>query len=725
MNSFIPLDINGMIKQMDASDTSSPGIVLPDGIVSTIEEHTFLDGTVNRVHTFTFYCNSMAKTGDIMLPEVIRTGNGTQAMPFVDLNYALECLCCEAQKVCSTCFAFVLKVSGTVNYRVLPCDGNGVVFIDALEADITVNPGSAVGTPPANSIFYRLSNITLSANSINAILSSSGDFTPNPGTLNNGNYHGVFYDCSNIRVNFVTITDKYGSGVFNVCDHSYFCGSAIQVDVRTLVPVAPQDDSERNNVVVVDGNRYCYFSIDTTHINCVYPGEVNGFHDNLYCAFNNCECTASLSDIGEVFYGIHGCGFNDNHLVSDDNSITWMGENVGYNYSYGYPDYPDWAFVTPDYFIQQATFNDDCYQVTYEPSGSGFPSSEGSISQSSLSEDSPPPPSSNIPPPPPSSIIPPPPTGIVKCHHFERKLQFRLYALPYKYHDTDCKADVYVTSIHVSKGSLCGASGNPYTTEFTSYHGKLITLDGELDEWEDENGEIVRDCNVWTDVYCDPEGFFISDETDTRLTDVTDDAITSGTRDITALVNGELYVMPEHDDAPIAEDNNWKGFNQYQRCGSMGYMYPKTLTDTDRTLTVNTITGADYFSYGGEYPCMDGDGYGNVTIDTYVFEWQSSDDSDEQPKSLVLEDSSGNTIHCKFGQEYCLQGNEDVDRDMLSLVTCDDLVDPVCKYVVLKGTTSKYDVTQAGITLSNAGSSNYPKPTRTVSRTYTYKGVIF
>lgn len=672
-NRFIPLNSDGFVKRPDDFGTKNAvSVSFPSGMTSQITECIFPDNTVKQVREYTFYCNSAAKSIITEHPDVIAQGDGTRENPFVDVNYSLDYLCCEAAKMCDNCFALRLIVTGTVNYVILPHDGNSCVFVDMTAATVEYDlPDDFVGY----GMMMVLKNISFKFNSIYIT-----DLT------NLGVQNVLFERCEGCRINFKTVNFTANGGRFaEDCIYCTFEGGNIEY------------------VTTSSDYAYSYFRIIYQCDNCVFENfnmhialnETVNCYGFSYCnevSFINCICTIDISVDDWGSRPFHGCGFADN-----DNP-TWIGENTGYVYYYDSAE---------DILQQYMSTNQNCSSTP--PSSSIPPSSEEPPSSSSSSS---------------GGVSH---KGSILCHAFTRSISYRLFATTYKEDKANGKQDCYVVDVSFNWE-------HPHATaeaEISKYHGFIGRLDCESDVDEDgnDNGEWI----CWGECGCDEGKFYASADYDVEYFEkpasLADAAADSANKDVTKWINGTLYELPEPDDIPV-DKTGWFGFKNYCRSGSLHHISPHTLTKKDDTLTAKTKTEASFYGAWGEYPCYDGDGSASIALDTYVFEWRPDDDNDtKKPKYLILEDADGNEIRCEFMTEYCLQGNADVDRDMVSLTTCNQISglpdDNVhCNFVVVKGTTRLYDLTQNGVQPGWEG-KNYPKPTRILSRTYKYKGVKF
>ena len=133
---------------------------------------------------YVFYCASTSKSND----DVIRRGDGSAENPFVDVNYALEVLCCHAQKMCADCAGLRLIVTGTINYFVCPeynqaagefgyYDGNGVLEMDMREAVFTVRSNDIEVNSGIVALICNLIGIRVLGKDVKSIVSNSGDQT--------------------------------------------------------------------------------------------------------------------------------------------------------------------------------------------------------------------------------------------------------------------------------------------------------------------------------------------------------------------------------------------------------------------------------------------------------------------------------------------------------------------------------------------------------------------
>lgn len=679
-NRFIPLNSDGFVRQQDGFGIKNAiSISFPSGITSQITECIFPDNTVKQVREYTFYCNSVAKSTITEHPDVIVQGDGTHENPFVDLNYALDYLCCEAAKMCDNCFALRLMVTGTVDYVILPHDGNSCVFVDMTAATVEYDlPDDFDGY----GMMLLLKNISLKFNSIYIT------------DLTNFGVQNVLFDrCEGCRINFKTVNFTANGGKFaEDCTYCTFEGGSIEY------------------VTTSSDYAYSYFRIIYQCDNCVFENfnmhialnETVNCYGFAYCnevSFINCVCSIDISVADFGSRPFHGCGFADN-----DNPI-WIGENTGYVYYYDSAE---------DIFQQYVSTNQNCSLIP--PSGSAPESS------SSSSEE---PPSSSSSEEPPDSF-----KGSVACHAFTRSVSYRLWGTTYSEDTVNGKQDCYVVSVGFNWEHRCGSSSNAEWRELAEvgkFHGFIGRLDCEKDECYDENDNAYPCWLCWGECGCEKDYFYASDGVNyyKKPASLANSAATSANADVTKWINGTLYELPDPTDI-LVDKSGWFGFKNYCRSGSLTHISPHTLHKKGDTLTAKTKTAASFYSNWGGYPCSDGDGSVNIELETYVFEWKPDDDNDtKKPKYLILEDAEGNEIRCEFMKEYCLQGNTDIDRDMVSLVTCSELSgvdnDFYCNYVIVKGTTRLYDTSQPGV--EPGIYENYQKPTRTLSRTYKYKGV--
>lgn len=417
------------------------------------------------------------------------------------------------------------------------------------------------------------------------------------------------------------------------------------------------------------------------------------------------------------------------------------------NFKYGYAiswqkDNLEEIFVTIDNFVPHNYKYLDNHDDLVPPElSAGYVPPECILPSSSAPEDSS---SSEIPPSssimPPSSEVPPSSSssggvshkGSILCHAFTRSTSYRLWATTYDTDSSPGKQKCYVVDVNFNwEHRPCWYSETAPGADIArinAYHGFVGTLDCEKVTDEDENGNEFSSWECWGECYCDEGKFIANDGVNVfeKPASLADSAANDANVDVTKWINGTLYELPEPDDIPV-DKTGWYGFKNYCRSGGLS-ISSYQLDKKGDTLTVNTKTEASFYSNWGERPCYNGDGWGIITLDTYVFEWRPEDENDKvKPKYFILEDADGNEIRCNFMTEYCLQGNADIDRDMLSLTTCNSVfgvnADDYCNLVIVKGTTKAYDHTKPGVTTS--WEDDYQRPTRKLSRTYKLKNVKF
>ena len=603
---------------------------------------------------YVFYCTSVEKDDNA----ITRRGDGSAENPFVDVNYALEVLCCYAQKMCADCAGLLLIVTGTINYFICAeydqhageypyYDGNGVIEIDLREANFTIRSDIYSG---CGCLIFRLKGIRVLGKDVISFVSSSGDQIQDDITVVGG-APGFIGDAVNCYFSFTSFKQDVTSSAPNTtCDAGYLISSCenCEFHIDSIEVVSSNSVGEDDKTIWVDAishNRYCDFHIPAVRYNMDgisgrVSGNINIYSNNGHCTFNSCNAYLSMT-VGPS--DSQGCGFVNNY------SSTWNGENRGYCYSWLDHEWGDGGKIYDD-----CTLNSNCL----DGGSSSVP--ESSVPESSGKEYH----------------------GSVTVIKFARRLMFRLFSLNEVQHEGACKFDIFLTQINCF-WNFSPCSGSQDNSK-SFYYGKLDTVDGYVEEWEDEDGTIVSDCMSYSEIWCE-NGNIIKYDYDNdiavELPDITGSALESANADMTKFINGELYDIPHFTDYPPSA-TGWKGFQNYYRCSDGGTTLKTVGSDK---LECSTITRADFYSAWGETPCTYGDGFGHVTIPTFVFQWEPDSDypDEEPPTQIVLKDAEGNSLTYEFGKECCPTGTADVDRDMLTLITCRQEGDaPACKWVI-------------------------------------------
>ena len=304
--------------------------------------------------------------------------------------------------------------------------------------------------------------------------------------------------------------------------------------------------------------------------------------------------------------------------------------------------------------------------------------------------------------------------GYVRIAHYSRFVGYRLFPFPTA-HDDNCNADVYLTSITFN-WEKWWANGK-YVGEFGRNYGKIASFPGSVEEWEDDNGELVRECISYPEVgwgenfgdveyWDDDKGDYVA--VDANAIEVAQDA----TADIMSFIDGKLHNIQESEyptEYPTIASSGWQGYQNYLRSS---HGKSETLSVVGDTISASTKTDVGYYGIWGDHPCTSGDGWGNVSLDTYVFEWIANDTSAPAPEYVVLEDESGVQRKYEFDVEYCLQGKQDINMEMFGLMTC-PVYDDHAPWVVIRGTV-----------VGDGSTDEYQAPEYVKTRTFTYKGVI-
>ena len=223
--------------------------------------------------------------------------------------------------------------------------------------------------------------------------------------------------------------------------------------------------------------------------------------------------------------------------------------------------------------------------------------------------------------------------------------------------DGDCKYDYFLSGLLINTDT-----NEPNDEKFKTgkYYGKLVTLQGYTEKWEDEDGNPVEDCMAPEKPYCNEDGAIVYYDDDTgedkEITVDSDKIIVEMNRDLNAFLRGDLH---SDDLEPVGDypfPDGWTGYKYWK-------LYNLTVSPVSSKgekirMGVQTTVGG---SSGEDSPCSanPADQTFRVSINTTAFLWFPNDDyTGPEPDRVVLVDDTGVRRAFKFYREYCLPGVE-------------------------------------------------------------------
>ena len=660
-----------------------PLLNIPDDTPTQQAEIVMPDMSVKQVTQFLFYCDSEKKSNienaeTLRNPGIDTRGCGSAENPWKDINFALSQVQCFANMVCDREFAFRIILTGIVNYAVgfsgMHHRGYGIVSVDCTEAVFDIEIKNEITD---YTYFFRyLCGISFE---------NIGDFSfkwEAGGVCN----FTLISDCSSCAFIFKSISTamKYLPGHYcepsslmvNACVNCRITCEKVDMSAEYV----PFNSSTYH--VFAYGNSFCQFTVANIEIKVVYAEksaskefiECFGFQDNYSCTFVDCTANtlviSNLTDRPDSDFQAYGCGWHGN------TENEWIGSNIGYCRYY---DSETQSYI----FTANCTLNDNCTlpDDPAEPSSSVEPSSESSSSGDTSK-------------------------GHVKETGYRRILDFKTTPNFSDYHgDEACKADYYYSRILVH---------DKYPYAFSTWHGKMATVQGEVFEEEDENGDPVYYCEL-------PSGPYYNEETDKiEIYDPEKEETSEIKLDIKGLIaeidttlqgviQGTIHHNTVSPDA-VADfpSDGWTGYRWYRPYHENSWT--STLEKSGQALVYETESYPGYYSAWGGIPCGTSAEpvTGSITVNTSVFEWIPNDDYDgPAPKKLILIDEKGKRRKLDFGVEYCPTELDYVEHDWFRVVSC--------------GSGNNEWAVPAGV-VTDTGWEKKQKITRT---TYTYDGVLF
>lgn len=668
---------------------------IDDSLSSKITSVIKPDNTVVDVPTFVFHCNSVPKTGKLYInQEIDNSGSGSETDPWHDLNYALRYITCLIASTCSyDNYAFIIKLSGTVNYYI----GSGLMAFN----DASVFDGRGLVTIDCTDAVFRYTALPVCIEILHGVNFLNMDIESSENVKNAASrYPVVIEELFNCRIQFKRIKLAFDAemitnstsvvGILN-CYNSFFYGDELEVSLA--------GELQAGNISVAGVNHCsdCYFSVKKTTLDCsktVYMGthiSAYGFDSTENCILQDCHVTFK----GVASHSV-GCAF------SGTVDTTWLGENIGF-------------ILTEDadgnrVLLPNSLINANCEDAPIEPSSSVPPSSSYQPPSSSYQPPSSGEPSSSSDETPSSSSVPPSSgdtsKGYVRETGYQRILDFKTTPNFSDYYgDEACKADYYYSGVSVHEG---------YSYGFDKLFAKMATVHGEVFEEEDENGEPVYYCEL-------PSGPYYNEETDKiEIYDPETDETREIQLDIKGLIaeidtilqgviQGTIHHNTVSPEAVAAfPSDGWTGYRWYRPYHENSWT--STLKKSGQELVYETNSYLGYYDAWGGIPCgsnaqpVDG----SITINTSVFEWVPNDDyNGPAPKKVILVDENGNRRAFDFGVEYCPTGLDYAELDWFKVVSCG-------------GGNNEWAVPAGVVT-----DTGWEKKNKTNRTNFTYDGVLF